>query len=238
MKRESWTIIRDEITGDIRAGRLSAGDQLPTETHLAERFGMGRHSVRRGLEALAREGKISIEQGRGTFVADTPRLTYQIGKRTRLRRNLIPQGVDVTSQLIAATRIAAPYDVAQALLLNTGAKVTESQRITLANNLPVAFGSAFHCAARFPDFAERRDLLGSTTEAYRSFGIADYVRKQTSIFSRPSKPDEAKTLKQHSDVPVLVVSAVDATPDGTPISFARVIWSAARVTFTMEHTDG
>jgi GntR family phosphonate transport system transcriptional regulator len=238
MKRETWTIIRDEITSDIRTGRLAAGDQLPTEAQLADRFGIGRHSVRRGLEALAREGKISIEQGRGTFVADTPRLTYQIGKRTRLRRNLIPQGVAVTSELIAANRVVAPEDVAQALLLNPGAPVTESQRITLANALPVAFGGAYHCAERFPDFAERRDVLGSTTEAYRSFGISDYVRQQTSIYARPSKPHEAKTLKQHPDVPVLVVNAVDATPDGTPISFSRVIWSAARVTFTMEQFDG
>lgn len=238
MKRENWTIIRDEISDGIRAGRLSSGDQLPTETQLADRFEMGRHSVRRALEALAREGKISIEQGRGTFVAETPRLTYQIGKRTRLRRNLIPQGVDVTSHLISARRIAAPDHVTKALLLNTGAQVTESQRITQASDLPVAFGSAFHCAARFPDFAERRDLLGSTTETYRSFGIEDYVRQHTSLYSRPAKPDEAKTLKQHPDVPVMVVTAVDATPDGTPIATSRVIWSAGRVTFTMEHSDG
>lgn len=238
MKQITWTVIRNEITADIRSGRLSAGDQLPTETQLAKRFESGRHSVRRALEALAREGKISIEQGRGTFVADTPRLTYQIGKRTRLRRNLIPQGVDVTSELISAARIKAPDHVAQALLLNSRAPVIESQRITLANNLPVAFGASYHCAERFPDFAERRDVLGSTTEAYRSFGIADYLRQETSVHARPAKPDEAKTLKQRADVPVLVVVAVDATPDGSPISFSTVIWSAARVTFTMEHSDG
>jgi GntR family phosphonate transport system transcriptional regulator len=238
MTRENWIIIRDAISQDISSGRLSSGDQLPTETQLADRFEIGRHSVRRALEALARDGKISIEQGRGTFVAETPRLTYQIGKRTRLRRNLIPQGVDVTSQLLSANRISAPEQIAQALLLNSGAKVIESQRITLANNMPVAFGSVYHCAERFPDFAERRDLLGSTTETYRSFGIEDYVRQQTSIHARPAKPDEAKTLKQHADVPVLIVTAVDATPDGTPISTSRVVWSAARVTFTMEQSDG
>lgn len=238
MMRENWTIIRDALSDDIRSGRLSAGDQLPTELQLADRFEIGRHSVRRALEALAREGKISIEQGRGTFVADPSRLTYQIGKRTRLRRNLIPQGVDVTSQLVSAVRVAAPDGIAHALLLNSGARVLETQWITLANDVPVAFGSAYHCAERFPDFAERRDVLGSTTETYRSFGIEDYVRQQTSIYARSAKPDEAKTLKQHVDVPVLVVAAIDATPDGTPISTSRVIWSAARVTFTMEQSDG
>ena len=238
MTRENWIIIRDTLSDDIRSGRLSAGDQLPTESQLADRFEIGRHSVRRALEALARDGKISIEEGRGTFVADAPRLTYQIGKRTRLRRNLIPQGVDVTSRLLSAGRVAASDAVAKALLLNSGAKVTESQRITLANDLPVAFGASYHCAERFPDFAERRDVLGSTTETYRSFGIDDYLRQHTSIYSRAAKLDEAKTLKQHPDVPVLVVTAIDATPDGMPISTSRVIWSAARVNFTMEHSDG
>ncbi|MEM9793987.1 MAG: GntR family transcriptional regulator, partial [Pseudomonadota bacterium] len=170
MKRKNWTIIRDTLSDDLRSGRLSAGDQLPTETQLADRFEIGRHSVRRALEALARDGRISIEQGRGTFVADAPRLTYQIGKRTRLRRNLVPQGVNVTSRLISANRVVAPDEVAKALLLNSGARVTESHRITLANDLPAAFGCVYHCAERFPDFAERRDVLGSTTETYRSFG--------------------------------------------------------------------
>lgn len=238
MKRETWTIIRDELTKDIRAGRLSAGDQLPTETHLADRFQVGRHSVRRALDALARDGRISIEQGRGTFVAETPRLTYQIGKRTRLRRNLIPQGVDVISRPLSATRIIAPEHIARALLLNSGAPVIENQRITLANDLPVAFGSVYHCAERFADFAERRDVLGSTTETYRSYGIEDYVRQQTSIYARPAKAEESRTLKQHADVPVMVVTAIDATLDGTPISTSRVIWSAGRVTFMMEPSDG
>lgn len=238
MKRENWTIVHDAIARDISSGVLSSGDQLPTETQLADRFEIGRHSVRRALEALAREGKISIEQGRGTFVAEKPRLTYQIGKRTRLRRNLIPQGVDVTSQLVSAARIAASEEIAQALLLNSGAQVIESRRITLANDMPVAFGSVYHCAERFCDFSERRDLLGSTTETYRSYNIEDYVRQHTSIYARPAKSHEAKTLRQHADVPVLVVTAIDATPDGTPISTSRVIWSAARVTFTMEQSNG
>lgn len=238
MTQKNWLIIRDALSEDIRLGRMAMGDQLPTETELADRFEIGRHSVRRGLEALAREGKISIEQGRGTFVAEAPRLSYQIGHRTRLRRNLIPQGVKVTSKLLSAERISAPVEVAKALLLDADDLVIESQRITLANDVPVAFGCAYHCAARFPDFAERRDVLGSTTETYRSFGIDDYLRLQTSIYGRPAKAEEAKTLKQHPDVPVLVVSAIDGTPDGTPISTSRVIWSSTRVTFTMEHSNG
>lgn len=237
MARMTWTMIRDALAEDIETGALKAGAQLPTEPLLVERFGAGRHSVRKAVEALAREGKLSIEQGRGTFVECTPRLTYAIGKRTRLRRNLIPQGCEVTSELLGADRIAAPEAVRRALLLDPRDEVVQSRRLTLANGLPVAFGAAYHSAHRFPDFVERRDLLGSTTEAYKSYGVQDYVRKETEMYARRATPDEAKQLKQHPDVPVLVVRAVDAEPDGSPLSYSEVFWSSARVTFTMSNDD-
>ncbi|MEL6451894.1 MAG: phosphonate metabolism transcriptional regulator PhnF [Pseudomonadota bacterium] len=238
MTRTTWKTIRDAIARDIDDGVLRPGAQLPTEPHLAARFAVGRHSIRRAIEALARDGKVSVEQGRGTFVEAAPRLTYHIGKRTRLRRNLIPQGCTVSGSLLSADRVPAPPLVSAALHLNPGSLVIESQRITLADELPVAFGAAYHCAERFPDFAARRDVLGSTTEAYRSYGIADYMRLRTDMHARPATAVEAKTLKQHADVPVIEVHAVDATPDGTPLSYSHVIWAAGRVAFTMGSEDG
>ena len=53
-----------------------------------------------------------------------------------------------------------------------------------------------------------------------------------------SWPDEAKSLKQHLDVPVLVITAIYATLGVMPISTSRVFWSVAQVIFTMEHYDG
>jgi len=237
MTKTTWDMIRDALAQDIDEGTLSPGDQLPTEPRLAERFDAGRHSVRRAIEALAKEGKLSVEQGRGTFVEATPRLTYTIGRRTRLRRNLIPQGCNVTGDLLSANLVVATEPIRRALHLQEGAKVLESQRITLADNLPVAFGWVYHSAERFPDFVQRRDTLGSTTETYKSYGIADYVRGQTQIHGRPARLDEARLLKQHPDLPVIVVRAVDTELDGTPLSTSRVIWAAGRVKFTMGGAD-
>ena len=230
-------MIRDALAQDIQEGVLGPGDRLPTEPQLAARFAAGRHSVRRAVEALAKEGKLSIEQGRGTFVEETPRLTYSIGKRTRLRKNLIPQGCTVTGDLLGADLIDPPDDIRSALHLSSGAKVVQSQRITLANGLPVAFGSVYHSAERFPDFVQRRDLLGSTTETYKSFGIMDYIRGETRMHGRPARPHEAKMLKQHPDLPVIVIRAIDTELDGTPLSVSRVVWAAGRVTFTMSGFD-
>lgn len=237
MTRASWTDIRDAIAKDIEDGALEPGSQLPTEPELVARFGVGRHSVRRAVNALAREGKLSVEQGRGTFIESAPLLTYAIGRRTRLRQNLVPQAYDVSGELLAADLVDARGRVREALKLPKGAKVVESKRMTLADDVPIAFGSMYHDAARFSDIVERRDLLGSMTATYRSYGIEDYVRKETTIHSRPARADEAKLLRQHEEMPVLVVRAIDAELDGRPLSYSQVIWAASRVTFAMHEGD-
>lgn len=237
MTTNTWTSIRDALASDIAEGRLKPREKIPTEPELVERYGAGRHSVRRAIADLAKQGKLSVEQGRGTFVGTQPMLQYALGKRTRLRRNLIAQGVDVSGSFLGSEVIAAQGRVRQALRLNKGEQVSQTRRITLADNLPIAFGSAFHCVHRFPGYADRRAVFGSVTETYRSYGIEDYVRAETTLHSRQAHPDEAKMLRQHPELSVTVIRAVDSLPDGTPISFSEVIWAASRVKFSIESDD-
>ncbi|MGR3436237.1 MAG: phosphonate metabolism transcriptional regulator PhnF [Shimia sp.] len=233
MTHSTWIQVRDALARDIRDGTLQPGDRLATEPELAARFEIGRHSVRRAVEALAREGKLSVEQGRGTFVDAAPRLTYSIGPRTRARQNLVPQGYEVTSRFLGADRAPAPRLIAEALGLPEDAAVIESRRLTLADGVPLAFGAIYHDAARFPDIVERRAEMGSLTKVYESYGIADYLRGETRLHARAARPDEAKQLRQHPDMPVIVLRAVDVGMDGAPISFSEVVWSAARATFSV-----
>lgn len=234
MARTMWFDIKENIADDIANGRLVHGDRLPTEPELAARFKAGRHSVRRAIESLVKEGKLNVKQGSGTFVEIEPVLVYTIGKRTRLHRNLLPQGYEVTSELLSGEMIEAPAKICKKLQLEAGAQVVASTRRVLANATPISFGTVYHPASRFPDFVERRDLTGSTTKAYASYGIMDYVRASTELFARPASPEESKMLRQHPDLSVVVQRAVDADPEGRPLSCSQVIWAAGRVKFKME----
>ena len=53
----------------IRDGEYRPGDRLPPERELIVNLGMSRNSLRRGLEALERDGVIWRHVGKGTFVA-------------------------------------------------------------------------------------------------------------------------------------------------------------------------
>jgi DNA-binding GntR family transcriptional regulator len=62
--RQLARILREQI----RAGELRAGEALPSEASLSQRFGVGRDAVRDALSALRGEGLVITTRGIGTFV--------------------------------------------------------------------------------------------------------------------------------------------------------------------------
>ncbi len=237
MGRENWQMIRDRISGQIAGGHLLPGQQLPTESQLCEMFGAGRHSVRRAVAALSLEGKLRVEQGRGTFVQAAPLIRYNIGRRTRFRRNLLEQGVSPSGEQIGAEIVAASAPVASALGLSEGAMVHRLLRRGLADGLPLSLGLSYHCARRFPDLAVQRQAGRSITDIYRDHGIADYFRKSTTVFARRAEAHEAELLMQHPDQPVLVLQKIDVDARGTAIGYSEAIWAGERVQFTFDSLD-
>ena len=237
MIRDRWREIRAAIKQDIETGMLEPRARLPTEPELAKLYSAGRHSVRRAVTDLAKEGLLSVEQGRGTFVQSRPRLTYAIGARTRMRRNMNAQGVDVSSEMLSVEHLQALDVAALALGISPGAPIIATRRRSFADGVPVSFGTLFHDASRFADFPARREAMGSVSAVYASYGVEDYIRASTQIHARPARMDEAQLLSQHPDMPVIVVQSIDAEVDSKPIAYTEVIWSAARVTFDISNAE-
>ncbi len=67
-KTAKFESIYEKLLGDIQNGSFLPGSKLPTETVLAQRFGVSRNTLRQALMLLTQEGYISNQQGRGTFV--------------------------------------------------------------------------------------------------------------------------------------------------------------------------
>ncbi len=73
LKSRSAQPLYKQIEGDIlqclAAGEWKPGDQLPTESELATRFGVAIFTVRAGIGELVDAGILTRKQGSGTFVA-------------------------------------------------------------------------------------------------------------------------------------------------------------------------
>ena len=72
--------LRDQLIAAVESGRLSPGDQLPTEDALVRDLGVSRNTVRQAIGELLQRGWVIRERGRGTFVSQTSRSSQGLGE--------------------------------------------------------------------------------------------------------------------------------------------------------------
>lgn len=138
VRASGWQAIRDAISAEIQNGVLKPGAKLPAEPELCALFGATRYAVRRAVEALAVDGKLRVEQGRGTFVESASKLNYRVGRRARFRQNLLSEGVEPDGEIISDEVIAATPPIAQVLGLREGAPVHRVLQRSLADGVPIS----------------------------------------------------------------------------------------------------
>jgi DNA-binding FadR family transcriptional regulator len=63
-------VVVDYVRDALAAGRLAAGDRLPTEHAFAERLGVSRNSVREAVRTLQSAGLVDVRHGTGSFVRE------------------------------------------------------------------------------------------------------------------------------------------------------------------------
>jgi DNA-binding FadR family transcriptional regulator len=69
-RRKLYQEVMERLEAMIREEGFAAGDQLPSERDLMERYGVGRPAVREALQNLARLGVVSISHGERARVAE------------------------------------------------------------------------------------------------------------------------------------------------------------------------
>lgn len=70
MRKKLSQEVIDGILGIIEQGDLAVGDQIPTESELADLFEVSRTAVREGIKALIAIGILEPQRGVGTFVRE------------------------------------------------------------------------------------------------------------------------------------------------------------------------
>ena len=228
-----WRQIAQEIEAEIRAHRYKPGEQLPTEWELTQRFGVNRHTVRRAMAALAEDGVLRAEQGRGTFVQEGI-LDYPIGRRTRFQETIRRQHRGGSGRLLEAGELAADRRLARMLSIDEGAPLICLDLMREVDGQPISLSTHYFPASRFAGIADAFRQSLSITEALKSCGIADYLRRQTRITARLPEPSEIRLLGMSRARPVLVTEGVNVDLQHIPIEYGIARFAADRVHLVVE----
>lgn len=88
--------IAEQIAMHCAAGKLAAGDRLPSVRELARELAVNQNTILRVYERLVREGLLEMRQGQGTFVAEDSTGRSRASHRKRLGeefRQVARQGI-------------------------------------------------------------------------------------------------------------------------------------------------
>ncbi|MCB9969025.1 MAG: transcriptional regulator NanR [Geminicoccaceae bacterium] len=95
-RRKLFQEVLERLLERLRAGEFQPGDQLPSERELMQFYGVGRPAVREALQALERDGIVTITHGERARVAlpSAERVIEQIAASTRHLLQVEPGNLD------------------------------------------------------------------------------------------------------------------------------------------------
>lgn len=152
----------EQVETDLRrlisAGALPPGARVPPELALTDRYGVSRHTVRKALERLARDGLIDRSAGRGTVVKASGRATFYLDRS--FTRQMADMGRRARSEVLEKAVGRARTEEGPPLSEHAGAPCLRLVRLRLGDDEPVGLQRATVLTERCPglerhDFARR-----------------------------------------------------------------------------------
>ncbi len=229
-----WRQIETTLADDIGSGVLRAGERIPTELVLAERFQVNRHTIRRAVAALVERGVLRVEQGRGTFVQENA-IDYALSRRTRFSQNMASQNLSSDIEVVSSETLPANQELASLLEVEVGAPLHCITTLSRAEGRIIDASTLFFPGERFPGLPEVYAGLRSVTRTLQHFGVEDYTRKFSRITARLPDSDTMALLHLPKNRPVLHVKSLNVDSEGRPVQYGLTRFNGDLVQLTVEN---
>lgn len=185
------------LEAEIRAGRLTQGEKLPTEQALAQQFGVSRTVVREAVSRLKSMGLVDARQGSGMYVARPDFEPLQFDPLTSASKEAVLQIVEVRRALeaevaeLAATRrsqadVRAIREALQAIdaAVQAGRDGVEED-VAFHRTIAQAAGNPFliHTLDYLSQFLRGATRVTRANEARNAHFAADVLREHQALVS-------------------------------------------------------
>ncbi|WP_099826200.1 GntR family transcriptional regulator [Oceaniglobus indicus] len=217
--RRVYLLLRDEIAG----GHLPEGAMLPGEQRLADRHGVSRVTVRRALDALARDGMIEKRGGAGSVVRGPATAGAIAADMTTLIPQIVAMGRQTTARLLSFAYGPAPHPVAEGLGLREGDRVQTAVRVRSAEGVPFS-----HLTTNVPENIAQNysesDLATTPLFALLERGGVVIGGARQSVTAALAAPDVADALGVATGSALLSLTRVVQDADGGGVEYLSALY--------------
>ena len=231
--------LHHQVYQDLRAAlddrEWAAGDRLPTERELARRYGCSLITVRRALDELRREHRLTRTQGRGTFVSQ-PAIERDLLGSASFNEEMTAAGLEPETRTVTARKEPASERVAQALGLRLGAPTIYLERLRIASSEPLLLEQAHLPGVRLRGLLEHDLEANSLYEILASRYGAQVVRTRETIEPVLLPPREGRLLGHVPSRLALLLVGVAFTASDEPIEYSETFVRSDRTKFRIDTT--
>lgn len=234
--------ITETIKHQMDQGHLRPGDLLPPEVDLAHQFGVSRHTVRVGLEALVRSGRLERQRGRGTLVRRPP-IEQNLARFYSVAEEMRLHGADLQTQVLARGRLTTEDELAarasERLGINEAQQIGYVLRLRSVEGTPVFLETVTFPVAVCPYFLEvptpgRADI--GAAPFYQTVEQRSHLRvSQARETFRPVLVTgyEARLLGVPTGTPVFEVERISFVED-RPVEWRRTLARGDRYVYAVD----
>jgi len=200
----------------IEIEEYAVGQLLPSEPELGKIFSVSRTTIRQAVQLLARDGYVSVKQGKGTEVISRKAI-QELNKVTSLSETLRRQGYDVD---VSSTKIWVMKPTKQMiteLKISTNEPVVAVHRVTTANGQPIAILRNYIPAYMVPGMSKHTEKLVSIYKFLEDRWEINIDSAEDSITARCAGEEEAAFLNVPKGTPLLHMKRTTFS-GGKPIS--------------------
>ena len=142
---------------DIKSGRYSPGEKLPSEDQLAREFSVSRVTLREALRVLEDDGVIVRRHGSGTFVRDKRAVPIQdLSSIVSISTIFKRAGLEDRFTKVELRKIPATQRIAEKLRIPSGQEVWEVERLRTLGDQTAIYSFDFFPASFVPLGEEKR----------------------------------------------------------------------------------
>ena len=211
--------LRQLLERAVADGVLAAGEQIPTEASLCERYDVSRTVVRQALSDLERTGLVTRLKGKGTFVAEPKVSEFVAQSLTSLHEDLSARGERLQTKVLRLEAEPVSPHVATMLELPESEQIVLLERLRFLRGEPLVVTTAYMPYSICAPILELDMSDRSLFETYEQELGLKLHRGSRAMEARAASSEVAEHLGVPEGAPVLAFSGVTYLDDGRPIEY-------------------
>jgi GntR family transcriptional regulator len=208
---------------DIKNGRYSPQEKLPSENQLAREFSVSRVTLREALRVLEDDGLIVRRHGTGTFVRDKKAIPIQdLSSIVSISTIFKRAGLEDRFTKVKLGKIPAIKRIAEKLGIPSGQEIWEVERLRTLGENPAIYSFDYFPALSIP-YGEEKSLNDYKHSLYHFLSeVCGQTSDDGECWFKPIMSDKklSDILKIRLNSPLMYIETVDFDSNKKPILYS------------------